>query len=78
MKQKSLIIYIATSLIIITCLVLFIIGLRLYIINKDEDIKKLNTPILLMSPIVVVSIVILFLYIDYKYRQEVGLPVYKF
>jgi hypothetical protein len=77
--KKSVIIGIFTSLIIITCLVLFIIGLRLYIINKDKD-KNLNTPILLMTPIVVVSIVIILLYIDYKFGNEAlkGLQGLKF
>ena len=73
--KKSLIIGICIGLIIITCLVLFIIGLRLYIINKDTDkdkyIKKENTAILLMSLSVVVLIVIIMFYISYKFGDNI-------
>ena len=72
------------GLITITSLILFIIGLRLYIVNKDTDkdidkdkyIKKENTAIIFMGLSGAVLITIIFLYINYKIKG--GFNIFEF
>ena len=60
---------------IITSVIFFIIGLRLYIINKNKDIKKVDQGITYMLPSGMLLICVPFIYIDYKFKFGIGLTI---
>ncbi len=68
MKKSLIIVGVFLGLITITCLILFIIGLRLYIINKNKDKKKEDMGIGFIIPGGLLIIMIPLFYIDYKFK----------
>jgi hypothetical protein len=66
-KEIAIFLKIFIGLIIITVVTLFIIGLRLYIINKNKD-KNTEKGISLMIPGYVLIISAPFIYLDYKLK----------
>ncbi len=67
-KEIAIFLKIFIGLIIITVVTLFIIGLILYIINKNKDKKNTEKGISLMIPGYILIIFAPFIYLDYKLK----------